>query len=333
MTPADRRHFPVIDAHVHLRGQKRIPAEVMRRANLRQVVNINYMSDGDRATTEGFAAALDCDTAGHSERFLSCTTFPLDGFGGAGFADAAIAALEDRFAADPRTVAVKIWKNVGLTLRDEAGRLVQCDDPRFSPVFAWIERRGVPVYLHIGDPIAAWQPLDEASPHYRYYSRNPHYHHHARPGAPSHADLMAAQAALIARWPGIRFIAAHFGALAHDVALVGAFLAAHPNAAVDSSARHADLRQQARERVVALFEAYPDRIIFGSDWSAQYDAMDDAAAASLIEAQCARLAWDFAYFERELALSEAILAQFYHDNARAWLGLAAAPSPRSAVAA
>lgn len=311
----------VIDAHVHLRGRKHVPASVMQRAGVRHMVNINYMSEGDAARTRAFGTDLDSDTEDRGDDFLSCTTFPLAGFGEPGFADAAIAFLEDRFARHPQTVAIKIWKNVGLELRDAAGDLVQCDDQRFSPIFAWIEARGIPVYLHIGDPIAAWQPLDPTSPHYNYYSRNPRFYQFSRAGAPSCGTLIEAQDRLIARWPGIRFIGAHFAALAHDVALVGQFLARHPNAAVDSSARHNDIRHQDNAMVRALFLKFPHRILFGSDWSASF-AQDSAADEdAAIVRQCGQLAWDHGYFARDLALPDSVLDLFYGGNARTWLGL------------
>ena len=138
----------VIDAHVHLRGGKRVPIEVMRRAGIRHMVNINYMSEGDAAQTRAFGAALDRDTESRGTAFLPCTTFPLAGFGEAGFADQAVALLEERFADHPRTVAVKLWKNVGLELRDRTGSLVQCDDPRFDPVFVWLELCSDGTFFH-----------------------------------------------------------------------------------------------------------------------------------------------------------------------------------------
>jgi predicted TIM-barrel fold metal-dependent hydrolase len=316
-----RRQVGVIDAHVHLRGFKHVPAEAMRRTGLCQVININYLSSGNAEAVRGFAADLDRDSERCPGAFLSCTTFPLAGFGEPGFAEAAIDCIAERLASHPETVAVKLWKNVGLELRDRLGQLVQCDDPRFSPVFAWLAERDIPVYLHIGDPIAAWRPLDPADSHFDYYNRNPQYQFHGKAGVPDHAALIAAQNRLVARWPHLRFIAAHLAAQAHDVGLVASFLRDHPNVAVDSSARHTELRGQNREKVRALFLEFPDRILFGSDWSARYNPPDPVTDEAAISDVCGRIEWDFAFFEEDLALPEPVLRRFYRENARAWLGL------------
>ena len=308
-----------IDAHAHLAGDKRLAAEAMKRCKIHHVVNINYMMDGAPEHCDGFQTSLDLGAAEFGERFLSCTTFSLDGFGTARFADAAIAALERRFD-NKATIGVKIWKSVGMTLVDGEGKRVDCDDERFSPIFAWIEARGAVVYLHIGDPIEAWQPLNEASPHYRYFSRHPEYYFYHRDHAPSHGELMNARDRLVARWPNIRFVAAHLASQSHDLGRVAEFLDAHPNAVVDTSARQQDLMTQDDATVRRFFLGYSDRLLYGTDWSLNRRA-DEPALPESVRAQVQLHQFGFDYFERRLRLPDDVLHRFYFDNAWRWLRL------------
>ena len=80
-----------------------------------------------------------------------------------GYADRVIAKLTGDL--DERgAVAVKVWKAIGMMLRDPDGRYVHCDDDRFRPIYDFLEARRIPVILHLADPRAAWEPLDPTSP-------------------------------------------------------------------------------------------------------------------------------------------------------------------------
>ncbi len=53
---------------------------------------------------------------------------------------------------------LKIWKNIGLTLRDSQGNLIMLDDPRLEPVWNTAADLKMPVYIHVADPLAFFQP-------------------------------------------------------------------------------------------------------------------------------------------------------------------------------
>ena len=55
---------------------------------------------------------------------------------------------------------LKIWKDLGLGIRDESGRLVLPDDERLAPVFAAAGELGLPVLIHTADPVAFFEPVD-----------------------------------------------------------------------------------------------------------------------------------------------------------------------------
>ncbi len=49
---------------------------------------------------------------------------------------------------------IKIWKNLGLHVKDQNRKLVRVDDPRLDPIFETAASLKVPVYMHISDPVA-----------------------------------------------------------------------------------------------------------------------------------------------------------------------------------
>ena len=124
---------------------------------------------------------------------------------------------------------------------------------------------GKPALMHIGEPLACWQPLEPGNLHYAYYSAHPEWHMYGKPGVPSHQELMDARDRVLARHPRLRVIGAHLGSLEHDVRQVADRLRRYPNFAVDSSARTRNLMAQDPNDVRDLFLAYPDRILFGTD--------------------------------------------------------------------
>jgi CheY-like chemotaxis protein len=62
-----------------------------------------------------------------------CTSFDPFRFGQPDFAASAIRELDRSFANG--AVAVKIWKNIGMELKDRNGHYVMPDDPAFKQIF------------------------------------------------------------------------------------------------------------------------------------------------------------------------------------------------------
>lgn len=162
-------------------------------------------------------------------------------------------------------VGIKVWKSIGMEIRKPDGSYLMIDDPIFTSVFAALAQANGTLLTHIGEPLACWRPLSEASPHAAYYARHPEWHMADRPDFPGHAELMAARDRLVERHPGLRIVGAHLASLEYDVDAIASRFERYSNFAVDISSRLLDLAQQDRERVRDFFNRYPDRILFGSD--------------------------------------------------------------------
>ena len=61
---------------------------------------------------------------------------------------------------------VKIWKDLGMYIRDGSDTLLKADDPRLDPFWAKCGELGLPVLIHTADEREYWYPLTPNSLHY-----------------------------------------------------------------------------------------------------------------------------------------------------------------------
>ncbi|MEW4488572.1 amidohydrolase family protein [Thalassoglobus sp. JC818] len=158
---------------------------------------------------------------------------------------------------------LKVWKNLGLYLKDLEGNLIPPDDPRFDPVWSRAGELGVPVLWHCADPVAFFTPTNEYNERWEELYRHPEWSFYGEE-FPSHQELMEARNRVIARHPETTFICAHMGDIPEDLETLGNYLDALPNMQVEIAARVAELGRQpysARK----FFLKYSDRIMFGTD--------------------------------------------------------------------
>ena len=318
----------MIDAHIHFNAGHPECSALLERLEVKALnVCVPHDSNGgwrDQASRyQGLHASA-------PRLFAWCTAFDLPRFDDPHYADRAIEGLKGDIAAG--AVACKIWKNVGMEVRRPDGSFVMVDDPIFEPILRFLEGQEITLLLHIGEPLACWQPLDPANPHYGYYSAHPEWHMHGRSDFPSHRQLIDARDRLVERHPGLRVVGAHLGSLEYDVAEVARRLDRYPNFAVDTSARVRDLAWQDAATVRRFIERYSDRVLFGTDQVYRQDFARLAAGerSDLLAKIEARYRMERTYYEGSgpvalfdrqvegLALPAAVLESFYTRSARSW---------------
>lgn len=213
---------------------------------------------------------------------------------------------------------LKLLKDLGLEVRDPAGRLISPDDPRFDPVWERAGELGVPVLWHCADPVAFFRPIDERNERWEELHRHPEWSFYGR-DFPTHQALIDARQRVIGRHPQTQFICAHMADIPEDLAQLGRLLDAHPNMHVEIAARISELGRQpfsARK----FFLHYADRILFGTDGVPPTSELDPHWR--FLES------WD-EYFPYEdnpfppqglwniygLGLPDDVLRKVYHENA------------------
>lgn len=324
----------LIDAHAHLPADHPDALSLLDELGV-QVLNISLGLDAQGAwRTDAMSGEQPYQSLAASgpRQFAWCTAFDpptlADLEKPAQFTERTLVGLARDFAAG--AVACKVWKNIGLEVRDRDGRFVMVDSPLLAPVFDFIAREDRALILHTGEPRACWLPLDPASPHFDYYRQHPEWHIHGKPEFPSHAELILARDRVLERHPKLRVIGAHLGSLEYDVGELEGRFQRYPNFWVDTAERLLDLCLQPHERVRSFFEAYPDRVLYGSDliFETAFSAMSEDERCAALGRVRLVLEQDQAYYrqagplwlrERQvqgLGLSPSTAQRLFEDNAR-----------------
>jgi hypothetical protein len=318
----------MIDAHIHFNAGSPECERLLERLGVK-ALNVCVAHDSGGAWRDQ-AQRYSRLHGGAPRLFAWCTAFDLPRFDDREYVERAIEGLRGDIEAG--AVACKIWKNVGMEVRKPDGSFLMVDDPLFEPILSFLEKQGVTLLLHIGEPLACWQPLDPGNPHYGYYKAHPEWHMHGRGDFPSHGELIAARDRLVERHPGLRVVGAHLGSLEYDVAEVARRLDRYPNFAVDTSARVRDLAHQAPAVVRSFLERYGDRVLFGTDqvYRQDFAQLAEQERRDLLARIEMRYGMERAYYEGSgavtlfdrqvegLRLSADVLDRLYTGSARAW---------------
>jgi hypothetical protein len=230
----DFRTVRKLDSHVHVNVADSAFLDIARDDGFELMsINVDYPDFPKLADQR--AAAL-TQMRADPKRVHWATTFSMKGFGKAGWADKVNAALAADAAAGAK--AVKIWKNVGMSERDAKGKLIMLDDPAISPVAEQVQKLGLTLIGHQGEPHNCWLPLDQMTTDNdrEYFKEHPQYHMFLHPEMPGYEDQIGARDRFVAAHPQLRFVGAHLGSLEYDVDRIAAFLDKYPNASLDMAA-------------------------------------------------------------------------------------------------
>jgi len=163
---------------------------------------------------------------------------------------------------------IKIWKNIGMILKNENGQYIMADDPLFDPIFEFLEKEKIPLLAHLGEPRNCWLPLESMTINTdrRYFSKNPNFHMYHHPEIPSYEQQIMARDRILERYPGLIFIGAHLGSMEWNLEEVAKRLDRFPNFYIDIAGRFAHILDQTlrnRNSVIDFFQTYHNRILYG----------------------------------------------------------------------
>lgn len=257
-----RAKFPVVDVHNHSQwdGVWQV-TDIAHLLRIMDAVGVAARVDLDGGTGDRLQQHLDKFRRAYPERFAvfaSCDwKYYLQ------FAD-----FGERFARDfeegiqQGAEGLKLWKELGLTVKDRDGRRIPTNDVRLQPIWEVAAQYRVPVLIHTADPVAFFQPLED-NELYHSLIRHPDWHFYG-PDYPSFEQLMQEFEELIARNPSTTFIGAHVGNYAENLSRVGQWLDQYANFYVDIAARISQLGRQPYTARRFLTQ-YSQRIVFGLD--------------------------------------------------------------------
>lgn len=257
---------PKYDVHTHAN----IPGERLvdfSKSNNFKLLSINLIAPGFPSLDEQLSISAK-HLHNHPADFAFAYNFPVDDWEEEDWPTITTARIEHARAKG--AVAVKVWKNIGMELRNTSGQFVMIDHPKFDPVIAYLVRHDIPLIGHLGEPRNCWLPLEEmtVSSDRSYFEAYPQYHMFLHPSYPSYDDQIRARDRLLEKFPELRFVGAHLASLEWSVDELAERLDRYPNMMVDTAERICHLQHQAVtewRKVHDFFITYQDRIMYGTD--------------------------------------------------------------------
>jgi len=257
--PVPKARFPVVDIHSHTGPT---PETIQTLVTQMDALNVRVLNN----LSGEFGAALKqrvdyIRSTPYADRF---TVFAngLNRFRDVapGYGQKAAAQLE----ADVKNGAIglKIFKETGMDTKKADGSRLKITDPELAPLWETAGRLNVPVIIHTGEPPEFFKPLDMHNERWLELSLFPERRRYLVPV--SWETLSAERDELFRKHPKTRFIVAHFGWHANDLARAAKLLDANPNIVLELAAILYDLGRTPRA-ANEFFTKYQDRILFGKD--------------------------------------------------------------------
>lgn len=259
-----RARFPVIDVHNHVNdarspSSERIPpAQVVA---LMDACNIQKIVILTGRWGQELQRVVDEMVKPYPDRFIVFTQLDWTNLDAPDFGQQMARQIGDAVARGAR--GLKVTKELGLRVRYKSGKLLTVDDPGLDPIWAECGRLGIPVAIHVTDPVAFFRPLDNTNERFEELIDNPDWLFYG-PQFPSKESILEARNRMFAKHPNTTFISLHVGNWPEDLDYVSEMLNRHPNVMVEFGARQAELGRQPR-RALRFFVEYQDRILFGTD--------------------------------------------------------------------
>jgi hypothetical protein len=318
--------FHPIDAHVHVFKSDPAFQAMLERLNLK-LLNILVMDDTlpyRKQLQPQVDDAIALMRSSHGYIAL-CATFDPYKFESPSFTADAISQINQNFSEG--AIAVKIWKNIGMEIKDRSGKYVMADDPKLEPIYQDIAQHDKTLLAHQAEPDVAWGPPDPADPSWSYYQENPQWYLGDKRGFLSKQTILAARDRVLEKNPKLRVVGVHLGSMEKSLDDIARHLDKYPNFAIDTAARMEYLMLTPREQVRNFLIKYRGRILYGTD-------LDMLATASIAEGlkdwQSTYVRdWKFLATDetvkvgnrqvRGLKLPDAVLQKLFHDNAKRWI--------------
>jgi predicted TIM-barrel fold metal-dependent hydrolase len=249
----------------------------------------------------------------YPERFEMWCGFDLSGHDKPGFGTAAVKELERCRLAGARGVGEIHDKGKGLKSGKSTAPGMHPDDARMDSLWEKCAELGMPISLHVADPIWMYQKMDNTNDGlmnaYEWRLDN-------QPGIVQLSGMVDIFERTLARHRNTTFVACHFMNLDYDLARLGEVLERNPNLYADISARYAETGPI--PRFAAQFYAkHADRLVYGTDMGVDKEMyrVTFRILESLDEHFYENEQFGYHWALNGFGLSDAILQQVYRANA------------------
>ena len=257
-TKVAKAKFPIVDMHSH--DYAKTDEQVAEWVRTMDEVGIRKSVVLSQAHGKEFDAVL-ARYKKHPGRFSVWCGFDYTGYDQPGYGPAAVAELERCFQAGAEGVGEMGDKGKGLFYTTPAAWGMHFDDPRMDPLLDKCAELGMPVSIHVADPMWMYEPMDRHNDGlmnaYKWRLDN-------QPNILSHAELLGTLERAVKKHPRTTFVACHLANCCYDLGKLATMLDKYPNLYADISARYAELAPIPRA-AAKFFQQYQDRLVYGTD--------------------------------------------------------------------
>ncbi len=269
-TPTYKSKFPFVDVHSHhwdmpVKDLSKLVTE-MDSLNMAYLINLSGSGFGAFSGKQelmdlNLTKSLENVNENYPDRFGVFLNLDLAKIDKPDFEKNNIMQIEN--AVSQGVIGLKIYKNLGLTLRDSRNIRVPVDDDRLSHIWETCAKFNIPVLIHSGEPKAFFDPVDKFNERWLHAREKPRSF---RPSDkyPTFDQVMYEQEQLFKKHPTTTFINAHFGWYGNDLGRLSKQLSELTNVYVEFGAVINELGRQPNT-ARRFFEDYQDRILFGKD--------------------------------------------------------------------
>ena len=263
-TAVRRARVPAVNFHAHLGRwlsndgswiEKDVDAllDMMSGCNIESTVNLDGRWGGE------LEANLDRYDRAHPGRFYTFCQLDWRDLERPDGPERLVRSLRQSVAAGAR--GLKVWKDLGLSVEAKREKVMP-DDPRLRQVWDAAGDLGIPVLIHVADPVAFFQPVDRHNERLEELLRHPG-NSRCEGGLRLFHRLVMALENILAAHPRTTIVGAH-AVYPENLGYLAGMFEHHPNFFIDVAWAHHQLGRQPRA-AAALLARYPDRVLFGSD--------------------------------------------------------------------
>jgi predicted TIM-barrel fold metal-dependent hydrolase len=262
VTNVAKARYPIIDMHSH--AYAKTPEEVDRWVKVMDEVGIEKTVILTGATGGEFDRLTELYSK-HPTRFELWCGFDYTGYDQPGYGAAAVAELERCARKGAKGIGEEGDKGLGMGFGQAKG--LHFDDPKVGLLLDRAADLGLPVNVHVADPIWMYQKMDETNDG---MMNAVEWRLDDKPGIVDHAGMIAVLERAVRAHPRTTFVACHVANLDYDLAHLGQLLDALPNLYADISARYAETAVVPRF-TAQVYTKYQDRLVYGTDMGFDLD--------------------------------------------------------------
>ena len=251
--------------------------------------------------------------AKYPDRFEMWCGFDYTGYDKPGFGAAAVRELERCHQAGARGVGELHDKGQGMASGKSKTRGLHPDDARMDALFEKCAELGMPVSIHVADPIWMYQKMDRTNDGlmnaYQWRLDN-------QPNIVGLSGMIDLLERAVQKHPQATFIACHFANLDYDLARLGQLFERNPNLYADISARYAETAPIPRF-ASQFYAQHSDRLLYGTDMG--FDQPMYRVTFRILESLDEHFyeteQFDYHWSLNGFGLPDPILQRVYHENA------------------